>query len=59
MRTNPQSSSRDIIERWLEELLKELAESGEPMPRVRVAAAGNGLACLVQVWPLRTPITKH
>ena len=54
MRTNPQSGSRGIIERWVEGLLKELAESGEDLPRARVAAAGSGMACLIQVWPMRT-----
>lgn len=54
MRANPQPNSRGIIENWLEELLRLLAESGEALPRARVAAAGNGMACLVQVWPMRT-----
>jgi hypothetical protein len=54
MHVHSQSGSRGIIERWLEGLLKELAESGEALPRARVAAAGEGLACLVQVWPMRT-----
>jgi hypothetical protein len=54
MRANPKANSRSIIENWLEELLRLLAESGEALPRARVAAAGNGMACLVQVWPMRT-----
>jgi hypothetical protein len=50
----PSTSIRGVIEVWVEELFERLEAVGAPLPRARVAAARNGLTCVVQVWPVRT-----
>lgn len=42
---------RSVVERWVSDLLGELAARAPDRPVVRVAGAAGGLACLVLVWP--------
>jgi hypothetical protein len=47
----PPPDARSVVEGMARELLAALADLGRSVPPLRVADAGGGLACLVQVWP--------
>lgn len=46
-----EQTPRAVVERWVDDLLRELGARSASGARLRVAGAKGGLACLVLVWP--------